>query len=66
MFFVVFDHGNECASMRSLVKIHNNCNLNIGLKVRYLGGSINLMFGIQIITVFLCQLKWNGDDSLSI
>ena len=23
MFFIVFDHANECASMRSLVELHN-------------------------------------------
>ena len=25
MFFVIFDHANACASIRSLVKIHNIC-----------------------------------------
>ena len=27
MFFIVFDHASTCASMRSLVKIHNNHSL---------------------------------------
>ena len=25
MFFIVFDHANACASMHSLVEIHNTC-----------------------------------------
>ena len=33
MFLIIFDNANACASMRSLVKIHNRCHLTILSKI---------------------------------
>ena len=47
MFFIVFDHMNGCASMRSLVKIHNiapsgirTCDLNVCLYLNLKHGKL--------------------------
>ena len=58
LFFVGFDHANACASMRSLVKIHNSWGLNLSFNWSSVLRFTKLCFQSSLVVKFSLEKCW--------